>query len=103
MAAAHLRKAFNEIKHHPSDSPLTIPVGIYSKAATDIASSAKETKKTSHIERHYHYFRERSIQRGSNKLFHIPGMDNWSNRLTKPETAEQLNSEAEIYQLQVTP
>jgi hypothetical protein len=33
----------------------------------------------------------------------IPGMDNWSNGLTKPETAEQLNAEAKIYQVQVTP
>jgi hypothetical protein len=56
MAAAHLRKAFNEIKDRPSDSPLTIPNGINSKAAADIASSAKETKKTCHIERCYHYF-----------------------------------------------
>jgi hypothetical protein len=30
-------------------------------------------------------------------------VDNWSNGLTKPETAEQLNTEAEIYQVQVTP
>jgi hypothetical protein len=76
MAAGHLRKAFNEITNRPSDSPLTIPIGIDSKAAADIASSAKETKKTRHIERRYHYFRE-SIQRGNNKLFHIPGVDNW--------------------------
>jgi hypothetical protein len=54
MAAAHLRKAFNEITNRPSDSPLTIPIGIDSKAAADIASSAKETKKTRHIERRYH-------------------------------------------------
>jgi hypothetical protein len=32
-------------------------------------------------------------------LFHIPGVDNWSNWLTKLETAEQLNSDAEIYQV----
>jgi hypothetical protein len=89
LAASHLRKAFNEITNRPSDSPLTIPIiGIDSKAAADIASSAKETKKTRHIERRYHYFRE-SIQQGNNKLFHIPGVDNWSNGLTKPETAEQ--------------
>jgi hypothetical protein len=70
--------------------------------ASGYPSSAKEMKKTRHIERRYHYFQE-SIQRGNNKLFHIPGVDNWSNGLTKPETAEQLNAEAEIYQVQVTP
>jgi hypothetical protein len=99
MVAAHLRKAFNEIKNRPSDSPLTIPIGIDSKAAANTASSAKEIKKTRHIKHRYHYFRE-SIQRGNNKLFHIPGVDNWSNAgLTKPETAEQLNAEAEIYHI----
>jgi hypothetical protein len=37
------------------------------------------------------------------RKWYIPGVDNWSNGLTKPETAEQLNAEAEIYQVQVTP
>jgi hypothetical protein len=87
MAAAHLHKAFNKIKDQPSDSPLTIPIGINSKAAdANIASSAKETKKTCHIQYHYHYFRE-STQRGSNKLFHTLGLDNLSIGLTKPEAA----------------
>jgi hypothetical protein len=103
MAAANLRKAFNEIKDRPSDSPLTIPIGIDLKVTANIASSAKETKKTCHIEHHYHYFRE-SIQRGSNSCFiSLAWTIGASNRLTKAETAEQLNSKAEIYLVQVTP
>jgi hypothetical protein len=81
MATGHLRKAFNEIKNRPSNSPLTIPIGIDLKAATNIASSTKETKKTCHIERRYHYFREQrstTIQQSNNKLFqHIPAIPNF--------------------------
>jgi hypothetical protein len=46
MAAAHLCKAFNKINNWPLDSQLTIQIEIDSKAAANIASSAKEPKKS---------------------------------------------------------
>jgi len=89
------------MNRHP-DALLTIPLGLDSKAAIDIAASQRETKRTRHIQRRFHYFRE-CQQTGSTKVFHIAGTENWANGLTKPERFEQLDKEAMVYQVTVTP
>ena len=58
MAAAFTRKMYNKVTNRPADQLLTIPLGLDSKAAMDIAASSRETKRTRHIQRRYHYLRE---------------------------------------------
>ena len=100
MAGCFIRKLYNEFRGEHADQPLTIPLGLDSKAAQDIAASARETNRTRHIERRYHYYRE-SEQQGHTRTFYIPGEENWSNNLTKPERADQIKKEAEIFHVDV--
>ena len=102
MAGAFTRKTYNEAMGRDADAPLTIALGIDSKAAIDIASSQRETKRTRHIQRRYHYFRECQAK-GSIRIFHIEGTENWANGLTKPERSDQLDKEARIYQVTAPP
>ena len=98
MQCAFFRKLFNELIGRQSDAPLTIPLGIDSKAASDIASSERDTKKTRHIARRFHYIRE-CISNASIKIFQIDGEHNWSNCLTKPESKERVQRESRIFQV----
>ena len=49
MATAYKRKIWNELLGKPVDRMLTVAFGVDSKAATDMAKSRKETKKTRHV------------------------------------------------------
>ena len=102
MACAFVRKIVNEILGKPIDAHLTIPLGLDSKAAIDIANSPKETKKTRHIARRYHYFRW-NVETGATRLFTVSGIANWSNSLTKVLSAERLEQETRVYQVEVPP
>ena len=101
MSATHYKKLYMEFMGLSMDQPLTIALGIDSKAAADIAASPKDTKRTRHIQRRYHLYRE-AIASGLVKQFYIPGGENWANGLTKPEVYEQLSKECEVYQVMVT-
>jgi len=102
MASAHIRKMYNELQGKDPDLPLTIPIGIDSKAATDIAASEKDTQRTRHMQRRYHYWRECNGN-GTSKTFRLPGEFNWANSLTKPLNGNMLQIEADIYQVEVSP
>ncbi|KAG7342497.1 hypothetical protein IV203_007590 [Nitzschia inconspicua] len=102
MAAAFIRKVFNEILGFNSDKPLTIPLGIDSQSAMDTANSHKETSRTRHIARGYHYVRFAQMN-SETTLFKVDGTRNPSNSMTKVLTADQLDEEAAIYQVEVDP
>jgi hypothetical protein len=102
MAMAHHRKVFNEFRGCDADQPLTVALGMDSKAAMDIANSPRETRRTKHIARRFHYIRW-CVQTGQVKLFAIPGDHNWSNGLTKPLNATQFAAEDYNYQVLVPP
>ncbi|KAG7371219.1 hypothetical protein IV203_019789 [Nitzschia inconspicua] len=102
MGSAFVRKVYNEMLRHDSDRPLTIPLGIDSQSAMDTANSHKETSRTRHIARRYHYVRFAQMN-SETKLFKIDGTRNPADSMTKALTAEQLNEEAAIYQTEVDP
>jgi hypothetical protein len=102
MAANHIRKVYNELSGKDPDTPLTIPIGVDSKAAEDIAASERDTKRTRHMQRRMHYWRECNSN-GTSKTFRLPGTFNWANSMTKPLNATMLNIETAIYQVDVPP
>jgi hypothetical protein len=102
MAGAYCRKIYNEIHGKAADTPLTIPLGLDSQSAIDTANSLKETQRTRHIARRFHYVRY-AIMKGEIIVFKIDGTSNPANSLTKPLTVEKLNQEALAYQIEVKP
>ena len=102
MAGVHIKKVFNEMLGYYSDRPLTIPVGTDSQSAMDTATSPKETSRTRHIARRFHYVRH-CIENGAAKLFKIQGTNNPANCLTKPLPSQTLQLEANIFQTEVDP
>ena len=102
MAAAFYRKLFNEFCGHDIDRPLTIPMGVDAQSAMDTANSARETGRTRHIARRYHYVRL-EILAGRSKLFKIEGEANPSDSLTKVLSAQELESQANVYHVVVDP
>ena len=102
LAASHVRKVYNELNGRDADTPLTIPIGVDSKAAEDIAASEKDTKRTRHIQRRYHYWRECNSN-GTSKTFRLPGDFNWANSMTKSLNGPMLQKEADIFQVEVPP
>jgi hypothetical protein len=102
MAAAYCRKIYNEIYGRPADTPLSIPLGLDSQSAIDTARSFKDTQRTRHIARRFHYVRY-GIQRNAILIFKIEGTCNPSNSLTKPLSVDKLNEEANCYQVNVSP
>ena len=102
MAGAYCRKIINEVFGRPTDTPLTIPLGLDSKSAIDTANSFKDTQRTRHIARRYHYIRF-AILNGELTIFKIDGTANPANSLTKPLPTDQLQREASIYQVEVEP
>jgi hypothetical protein len=102
MASSYIKKVLNEMLGHYSDRPLTIPVGIDSQSAMDTAQSPKDTNRTRHIARRFHYVRH-CVGNGIIKLFKVQGTNNPSNCLTKPLPAHTLQLEANIFQTEVDP
>ena len=101
VSIQHIRKIWNELTGHPVDAPLTVPFALDSKSAIDTASSPRETRNTRHIRRRVHFFRD-SVQKAEILCFKVPGEKNWTNGLTKPLAAAQLNEEAQVYQITVS-
>jgi hypothetical protein len=102
MATSFHRKVYNEFIGRDADEPLTVALGLDSKAAIDIAMSPRETKKTKHIKRRYHYLRW-CQQTSQVYLFPLPGDKNWSNCMTKVLNAEALAKEEGNFQVLVPP
>jgi hypothetical protein len=102
MASSYVKKVYNELNGRDADTPLTIPIGVDSKAATDIAASEKDTKRTRHMQCRMHYWRECNTN-GTSKTFRLPGDFNWANCLTKPLNGPMLQKEADIFQVDVPP
>lgn len=102
MALSFHRKVFNEFIGRDSDEPLTLALGMDSTAAIDIATSPRETKRTKHIARRFHYLRW-CVQTGQIHMFPIPGDKNWSNCLTKPLSAGEFTAEEGNFQILVPP
>jgi hypothetical protein len=102
MAGMHTKKIFNEMIGRPTDAPLTIPLGIDSKSAIDTATSFRDTQRTRHISRRYHFVRF-AVHNGTIKLFKISGLSNPANSLTKVLPLEQFHRETSIYQVEVDP
>jgi hypothetical protein len=102
MAAFFVKKVHNELHGIDSDYELTIPVGIDSQSAMDTARSHKETQRTRHFQRRYHFIR---MAVGSSQiiLFKIDGTANCSNCLTKPIAPDQLSVETIIFEVDVDP
>jgi hypothetical protein len=102
MGAAFVRKVYNEMNGFDSDRPLTIPLGIDSQSAMDTANSHKETSRTRHIARRYHYVRFAQMN-GETVLFKIPGIKNPADSMTKVLFASILDEAAAYYQVEVDP
>jgi hypothetical protein len=102
MATFYVRKVYNELHGLDPDYHLTIPIGIDSQSAMDTANSNKETQRTRHIARRFHFVR---LAVGSSQiiLFKIAGDSNCAYSLTKPLTAEQLALETVMYEVEVDP
>jgi hypothetical protein len=102
MAGSYVKKVFNEMLGHYSDRPLTIPVGTDSQSAMDTAQSPKETARTRHIARRFHFVRH-CVGNGMARLFKVQGTNNPANCLTKPMSAQALQLESNIFQTEVDP
>ncbi len=102
MGAAYYRKLYNEFQGNDIDRPLTIPLGVDAQSAKDTAQSSRETGRTRHIARRYHYVRIEAAS-GRTKLFKIEGTANPSDSLTKALNAEALDAQAGVYQVDVDP
>ncbi|KAG7346413.1 hypothetical protein IV203_038386 [Nitzschia inconspicua] len=102
MGASFVRKVHNELLGYNSDRPLTIPLGIDSQSAMDTANSHKETSRTRHIARRYHYVRFAQMN-SETTLFKVDGTRNPADSMTKALTAEQLDDEASLFHVEVDP
>jgi hypothetical protein len=102
MGSYYVRKVYNELHGNDSDNPITIPIGTDSKSAIDTAKSEKETQRTRHIARRYHFVRS-AVTSSQIKLFKIDGTINPADALTKPLPAEQLKKEAPFFEVEVDP
>jgi hypothetical protein len=102
MASYYVRKMYNEFYGLDPDYNVTIPVGIDSQSAIDTANSFRETQRTKHIARRFHFVRF-AIGCSQIVLFKIDGTQNCANSLTKPLSADQMNSEAATYEVEVEP
>ena len=102
MASIYQTKIYNEFEGHDSDRPITIPIGLDSKSAIDTAKSERETQRTRHIARRYHFMR---ICNSTSRIimFKLDGLYNCANSMTKPLGREQLNLEASVYEVEVDP
>ena len=102
MACYYVRKIYNEFHGLDPDHQLTIPIGIDSQSAIDTANSFRDTQRTKHIARRFHFVRF-AIGSSQITLFKIDGTNNCANSLTKPLTTNQLGLETEIYEVEAEP
>jgi hypothetical protein len=102
MAAMYAKKVYNELHGLNSDYQLTIPIGIDSQSAINTAQSNKETQRTKHIQRRFHFIRL-AVAASQIVLFKVDGTNNCANSLTKPLSAEQLSVETKLYEVEVDP
>jgi hypothetical protein len=102
MACYYVRKIYNEFHGLDQDHHLTIPIGIDSQSAIDTANSFRDTQRTKHIARRFHFVRF-AIGSSQITLFKIDGTKNCANSLTKPLAVNQLAMEAEVYEVEVEP
>ena len=78
----NIRQLILELNGLDCDTPLSIPVYCDSTSAIAIGSSLKDTKRTRHIQRRYHYVRD-GIESGNYVLYKIDGDLNPSDIGTK--------------------
>jgi hypothetical protein len=78
----HTRQLFQELHGLDPDTPLTIPILTDSQSAMAMASSDRDTRRTRHIRRRYHYVRHQ-IARGAHIILKIDGTLNISDIGTK--------------------
>jgi hypothetical protein len=102
MAAFYIKKVHNELHGMDPDYELTIPIGIDSQSALDTANSHKETQRTRHFQRRYHFLRI-AVGAGQIVLFKVDGTANFSNCLTKPLPAQQLAAETLAFEVDLDP
>ena len=102
MAGYYVRKIYNEFHGFDPDRPITIPIGIDSQSAIDTANSMRDTQRTKHIARRFHFVRF-AIGCSQVVLFKIDGTRNCANSLTKPLNANQMALETAIYEVEVEP
>jgi hypothetical protein len=102
MDATFIRKVYNELHGYEADHILTIPIGIDSQSAIDTAQHNKETQRSRHIARRYHFIRF-AIDTSQIVLFKVQGNSNCENSLTKPLAAKRMASETTIYGVKVDP
>jgi hypothetical protein len=102
MASYNVLTIYNEFHGLDPDYNITIPIGIDSQSAIDTANSYKETQRTKHIARRYHFVRF-AIGTLQVTLFKIDGTTNCANSLTKPLSADQLALETAVYEVEIDP
>jgi hypothetical protein len=78
----HTRQLFQELHGLDPDTPLTIPILTDSQSAMAIASSERDTRRTRHIRRRYHYVRFQ-ISNSAHIILKIEGPLNISDIGTK--------------------
>jgi hypothetical protein len=78
----HTRQLFQELHGLDPDTPLTIPILTDSQSAMAMASSDRDTRRTRHIRRRYHYVRLQ-IAHGAHIILKIDGTLNISDIGTK--------------------
>jgi hypothetical protein len=78
----HTRQVFQEMHGLDADTALTIPIFTDSQSAMAMASSDRDTRRTRHIRRRYHYVRLQ-ISNGSHIILKIDGTLNISDIGTK--------------------
>ena len=78
----HTRQLFQELHGLDPDTPLTIPILTDSQSAMAMASSDRDTRRTRHIRRRYHYVRLQ-IAQGAHIILKIDGTLNISDIGTK--------------------
>jgi hypothetical protein len=102
MAAFYIKKVHNELHDIDSDYNLTIPLAMDSKSAMDTATSQKETQRTRHFNRRFHFLRL-AVTGGQIVLFKVDGNANCSNCLTKPLAADQMEIETALFEVDLKP
>jgi hypothetical protein len=102
MAAFYVKKVFNERHGIDPDYQLTISIGIDSQSAIDTAISHKETQRTRHFQRRFHFIRI-AVASSQIILLKVDATGSCSNCLTKPLPTEQLATETTVFEVEVDP
>ena len=72
MSAVHIRQIIMDLRYDDPHQPFTVPVYIDSQAANAISNNDKDTKRTHHIECHWHYTHQAKAT-GTIITPHVPG------------------------------